>query len=71
MSGELTADTDGVLNEVTNTVHKREPGGSEYETACGVTNHVTHDDLRGVRVERATGTDASKCGRCFRGAGGY
>lgn len=62
----------GVLNEVTNTVHKHEMGHSDFQTVCGATFHVSHDNLRMAAIERTvTATNASKCGRCFDDAGGY
>lgn len=64
---------DGVLNEVTSTIHKQEPGRAPLRTVCGATNHVSQDGLK-----RITGTepgidttDVSKCGRCFDEGGGY
>ena len=35
----------GILNEVTNTVHKQEIGKSALETPCGVTNHLPEDQF--------------------------
>jgi hypothetical protein len=62
----------GVLNETTNKVHKHDPGRSDFQTVCGATAHVAHEDLRLVPVERAIGdADANRCGRCFDEAGGY
>ena len=64
--------TDGILNEITHTVHKQEVGGTEFQTKCGVTYHLTHTDLQCVLVEEVVGsTNASKCGRCFPGSSGY
>jgi hypothetical protein len=64
---------DGVVNEVTNTVHKHETGKSRLQTECGVTYHLSADDLHVVRVVQSEldGKCASKCGRCFDDAGGY
>jgi len=64
---------DGVLNEVTNTVHKREVGKSRFDTECGVTYHLSEDDLRllGTVEPDLDERSASKCGRCFDDAGGY
>ncbi|WP_247009981.1 hypothetical protein [Halorientalis litorea] len=60
---------DGVLNEVTNTVHKHEQGASELQTVCGATFHCSHDELsRLTAIETRT---TSKCGRCFEGGGSY
>lgn len=62
----------GVLNEATDTVHKREPGESDFQTACGATAHVPHDDLRVAPVDpTVASTNASKCGRCFDDGKGY
>ncbi|MFB6136401.1 MAG: hypothetical protein ABEJ04_06545 [Halobacteriaceae archaeon] len=64
--------TSGVLNETTNTVHKHETEGSEFETECGLTHHVAPERLRKVPVERAVASErTSRCGRCFSEAGGY
>jgi len=62
----------GILNEVTNTVHKRETGQSDFQSACGATAQLSHDKLRvtAVKPDR-DGADATRCGRCFDGAGGY
>jgi len=63
---------DGVLNENTITVHKRQAGEAGVRTECGGARHVEREPLRCLSVERATdGAEASKCGRCFRGVGGY
>ncbi|WP_335999102.1 hypothetical protein [Halorientalis halophila] len=64
---------DGVLNEVTNTVHKHETGKSKFDTECGVTYHLSADDLRvlGTIESELDGTNASRCGRCFDDGGGY
>lgn len=61
-----------ILNECTMTVHKHESGSSDLHTVCGVTHHVSHDQLREVPVERAASDDsATKCGRCFEEGGSY
>lgn len=64
---------DIVLNKVTNTIHKQETGKSDWQTACGATNHLPQDNLKRVTVvEPALDTlNATKCGRCFDDAGGY
>lgn len=63
---------DGILNEITRTVHKRGVDGTGFRTECGATRRLAPDDLRRVPIERAvTDADVDKCGRCFRGAGGY
>lgn len=63
----------GVLNETTNTIHKRETGSADFQTECGATYHVSHDHLRIVAAIESTtdATSATKCGRCFDDAGGY
>jgi hypothetical protein len=64
---------DEILNEVTNTVHRREAGGPKCRAACGSTFHLSHDKLR-VVSETEQVTDAvttTKCGRCFEDGGGY
>lgn len=63
---------DGVLNETTKTVHKHEIGKPNLQTMCGLTYHVAREQLRRTSVESATTEfNATKCGRCFDGAGGY
>ncbi len=59
----------GVLNETTNKIHKHERGRSDFQTTCGATSHVSHEDLRLIPVEQAD--DADRCGRCFEDGGGY
>ncbi|WP_306055176.1 hypothetical protein [Natronococcus wangiae] len=63
---------DGVLNETTKTIHKHEPGRSDFRTICGATSHVAHDQLRLISIDRSE-NDAGieRCGRCFSEAGGY
>lgn len=62
----------GILNETTGTVHKRDRGGSSYQSQCGVTYHVDAGRLRATSVERATRSqNVTKCGRCFADGGGY
>lgn len=64
--------SEGVLNETTMTVHKHEIGAVDLQTPCGHINHVEHDRLRIVGVERAIEDhDASMCGGCFEAGGGY
>lgn len=63
---------DGVLNETTNTVHKRETGATEVATVCGATYHVASENLHSTQVESAVETTTTKkCGRCFEDGGGY
>jgi hypothetical protein len=63
---------DGLLNEVTNTVHKREAGTSDLRTPCGITYTVSEDQLRQTTLDQhTTSTIATKCGRCFDDGGGY
>jgi len=63
---------EGVLNEITNTVHKHQPGGPERQTECGATLHVGHDRLERVSIDHTIDTtSASKCGRCFSDGNGY
>lgn len=61
-----------VLNKNTNTVHKRKAGDSNLQSECGVTRNINHEYLRSVSIEQALKiTPTNKCGRCFRGVGGY
>lgn len=62
----------GVLNEETDTIHRRAGDGSDCRTTCGATTHVADDHLRVTSVERALAeSGSSKCGRCFVDGGGY
>lgn len=67
MSSQAAA---GVLNEVTRTVHKHKSGSSRCLTACGVSSHLSPDQLRRVPLDRAK-EEFHKCGRCFSDGGGY
>jgi hypothetical protein len=62
--------TTGVLNEVTLTVHKQKTGALNCLTACGVSSHLSPDQLRKVPLDRAE-EKFDKCGRCFSDGGGY
>lgn len=63
---------DGIVNENTDTVHKRKRGNTEFHTHCGVTRHLAREQLRNTSVEQAVANAAiSKCGRCFPDGGGY
>lgn len=63
---------DGVLNEVTNTIHKHKRGESDLQSVCGAISHVSHDSLRITPIDPTyNGPTASKCGRCFDDGGGY
>lgn len=69
---------DVVLNERTETVHRRTSGSSELETACGVEGRLDSDQsrrpdqLQRVPLEAASSEyDISKCGRCFDEGNGY
>ncbi len=54
------------------TVHRRAPGTPEFETVCRLTCYVNPENLRKTDVDQAlTEINASKCGRCFEGGGGY
>ena len=61
-----------VLNEQTGTVHKPRRDETVPHTLCGVTRHISHDDVEVIPLEHAASDhDASKCGRCFDDGGGY
>lgn len=62
--------TEGVLNEVTQTIHRHKTGCSKCLTVCGVSSHLSPDQLRRVPLDRAT-DEFDKCGRCFADGGGY
>ncbi len=62
----------GVLNEVTQTVHEHQRGESAFQTKCGANSQISHDQLQRISVERTIGRGTvSKCGRCFEDGGGY
>lgn len=60
---------DGILNERTNTVHKQEGGTPGLESVCGVTYHLSKDQLE--RTSTASTGTTTRCGRCFDNGGGY
>jgi hypothetical protein len=63
---------EGILNEVTNTVHKQEAGTPSLQTPCGITYNVPEDQLRQTVVDQVvTSPGTTKCGRCFDDGGGY
>ena len=63
---------EGVLNEKTNTVHKREPGRTALKTPCGIAYTVPQDRLRQTNIDQlVTTTTTTKCGRCFDDGSGY
>lgn len=63
---------DGILNEVTNTVHKQKDGTSALHTPCGITYNIPEDQLQQTEVDQiVTTTTTTKCGRCFDDGGGY
>jgi hypothetical protein len=63
---------DGILNEATNTVHRKEPGTVAFQTPCGITYNVPEDQLRQTEIEGLVATTTTtKCGRCFDDGGGY
>lgn len=62
----------GLLNEVTDTIHKHQRGEIDFQTRCGAISHVSHDNFQVTSVEQTIATgDVSKCGRCFDDGGGY
>lgn len=63
---------EGVLNEVTQTVHAHNPGESALHTSCGVAYNLSPDQLETMSVRQAMSVhNASKCGRCFEDGRGY
>lgn len=63
---------DGILNEVTNTVHKQETGQPDLITPCGVTYNLSEDQLRQTTIDQlVTSTETTKCGRCFDDGSSY
>lgn len=43
MASTSNESLNGILNEITNTVHRQEVGGAEYQTECGITHSLIHD----------------------------
>lgn len=63
---------DGILNEVTNTVHKHETGTAAFQTPCGITYDVPADKLRQQNIDQlVTTTTTTICDRCFDAGGSY
>jgi uncharacterized metal-binding protein YceD (DUF177 family) len=63
---------DGVLNESTNTVHRKAVSEHRLHTVCGVTHNLPEDNLQQVTIDQQiAATATSKCGRCFEEGGGY
>ena len=54
----------GVLNERTNTVHRRLGEDGTLQSVCGVTRNLTQEQLYPVEIDRAS-EDGEKCGSCF------
>jgi hypothetical protein len=72
MSNTTQEDVRGILNETSMTIHEHEMGAEDFQTLCGQTYHLDHEQLRTIQVERATEEfDAKKCGRCFEDGRGY
>jgi hypothetical protein len=61
---------DGILNEVTNTVHKHEMGTAPLQTPCGITYNVPEEKLRRTTIDQLV-TTTTICHRCFDSKGGY
>lgn len=67
-----TTHMDGILNEATNTVHKREAGSSDLQTPCGINYNVSADKLHQTTIEQLViKPTMTKCRRCFEDVGGY
>ena len=57
---------DGVMNERTNTVHRRLGGDGKLQSVCGVTTNLSQEQLHLVEIERASEDEGGeKCGSCF------
>lgn len=72
MPAPTATSVNGLLNETTMTVHRKEPGASQLSSACGHTYHVEHGQLQEIAVNRAlVQLNATKCGVCFDSGRGY
>jgi hypothetical protein len=68
----ITMHMDGILNEVTSTVHRRDTSEQQLHTICGVTYNVPEDHLQPVTIEQQSSSRVTdRCGRCFEDGGGY
>ena len=57
---------DGVMNERTNTVHRRAGEKERLQSVCGVTTNLSQEQLHPVEIERASEHEGGeKCGSCF------
>lgn len=65
MVGRHEQRRDGILNETSNTIHKRTEGGSQFQTDCGAIHDIPISSLRLVRIADETSYSTRKCGRCF------
>ncbi|NHN46683.1 hypothetical protein G9464_03615 [Halostella sp. JP-L12] len=61
-----------ILNSHTETVHKYRGDDHRNRTECGALRHVAEEHVRRVDGDRGDAVaEASRCGRCFDGQGGY
>ena len=62
----------GLLNEHTGTVHKRQPGTTSGETACGALRHAPQQRISLIASDgQQREGELKRCGRCFEETGGY
>lgn len=72
MSNTEQEQVSGILNETSMTIHKHEMGAEDFQTLCGQTYHLEHEQLQRIQIKRASKQfDAEKCGRCFEDGRGY
>lgn len=60
-----------IMNANTKTVHKPAVNTDRQQTCCGALRHVPSNHVREIDDEDDPLHDASRCGRCFDGEGGY
>lgn len=60
-----------VLNDHTDTVHKRRQDDHYHRTECGALSHVDDRHVRAVTDDGTTDDTVTRCGRCFDASGGY
>jgi hypothetical protein len=64
--------SNGVLNETTNTIHRRDATRPGLESVCGVTYTLSKEYLRPAAIDRSgSQPEITRCGNCFEDGGGY
>lgn len=60
-----------VVNAYTNTIHRGPAESPRKRTNCGALRHVPPQHVEVVDTDDESLGDATHCGRCFEGEGGY